>query len=276
MGTPCNTSTAFDSYYEPDDAPFINYTDISGNATRCAGHLFDTSQLTTDLSSASTTPAFAWLAADDYYDGEASGNGTATSLKTQDGWLKQTLAPIMTSPAWTMQKSLIVLTWDEDANEADNHVATVLVGSQGTVRAGATSATRYDHYSTARTIEAALGLPAFTANDEYATPLNDAFAGSSTATSALSTTTPSVPHGSSITFQYATPAPTSSSTNWIGIYPTGVTPGSQSSLSWQYANGTSGSSTLSTTSLTAGTYAAWYCYNDGYTVLAGPTTFTVS
>ncbi len=281
MGTPCNTNTQYDSEYEPDDAPFFNYTDISGNAARCAAHLFDTTQLTTDLRSAATTPAFSWLAADDYYDGEASGNGSAASLRVQDGWLRQTLAPIMTSPAWTTQKSLIILTWDEDSTEAGNHILTTLVGSQATVTANKVSQTRYDHYSTGRTIEAALGLPAFNSNDRYAVPLNDAFTagGGGTGggtTSTLTTSTPNVPHGTSITFQYATPAATSSSTNWIGIYPTGVTPGSQSSLTWQYSAGTSGSTTLSTSSLAAGTYAAWYCYNDGYTVLAGPTTFTVS
>ncbi|MFD0331631.1 alkaline phosphatase family protein [Streptacidiphilus monticola] len=98
MGTPCNLGKSSDSYYEPDDAPFVNYTDISGNQARCAAHLFDTTQLTTDLRSATTTPAFSWIAADDYYDGEASGNGSAASLRTQDGWLQQTLAPVLSSP----------------------------------------------------------------------------------------------------------------------------------------------------------------------------------
>jgi hypothetical protein len=279
MGTPCNTTTQYDSYYEPDDAPFINYTDVSGNAARCQAHLFDTTQLTTDLKSAATTPAFSWLAADDYYDGEASGNGSATSLKTQDGWLKQTLAPVLASPAWTTQKSLLVVTWDEDSTEAGNHIATIVLGSQGTVPAGTTSATRYDHYSTGRTIEAALGLPAMTANDAYAVPLNDAFVptGAPAPTSTLTTTTPSVGNGSSVTFQYSTPAGTTSSTNWIGIYPVGVTPGSQGSTTWQYATGGSGSLTFSTSKLKgAGSYAVWYLYNDGYTALAGPLTLTVT
>jgi hypothetical protein len=34
---------------------------------------------------------------------------------------------------------------------------------------------RYDHYSAARMIEAALGLSPLTDNDRYATPINDAF-----------------------------------------------------------------------------------------------------
>ncbi|MEZ0089110.1 alkaline phosphatase family protein [Streptacidiphilus sp. EB129] len=281
MGTPCNTTTQYDSEYMPDDAPFINYTNISGNATRCAAHLFDTSQLTTDLQSAATTPAFSWIAADDYSDGEASGNGSAASLKTQDGWLKQTLAPVMTSPAWTTQKSLLILTWDEDTSNPDNQVVAVVDGSQGTVPAGTTSASRYDHYSTARTIEAALGLQGITANDTYATPLNDAFVpGSAPApapTSTLTTATPSVSNGSSVTFQYSTPAGTTSSTNWIGIYPKGVTPGQQSSLTWQYAPSGSGSLTFSTSSLSGlGSYDVWYLYNDGYTALAGPVPLTVN
>ena len=50
-----------------------------------------------------------------------------------------------------------------------------MVGSRGTVRAGYVSQVRYDHYSTARTIEEALGLAPFTANDRYATPFNDVF-----------------------------------------------------------------------------------------------------
>ncbi|MFE3187877.1 alkaline phosphatase family protein [Nocardia sp. NPDC059240] len=180
MGAPCNASAATehnkDQYYAPDDAPFINFTNISGNAARCAAHLVDTDQMATDLASTATTPAFSWIGADDYYDGESAGNGNAASRKVQDGWLQQTIDPILSSPAWTQQRSLLIVTWDEDLSEADNHVATVLVGSQGTVPAAITSNARYDHYSTGRTIEAALGLGALTANDKYATPMNDAFA----------------------------------------------------------------------------------------------------
>ena len=283
MGTPCNTTTQYDSYYEPDDAPFINYTDVSGNTAYCQAHLFDTSQLTTDLQSASTTPNFSWIAADDYYDGEASGNGSATSLQTQDGWLKQTVAPILTSPAWTTQKSLLVLTWDEDSSEPDNHVATIVLGSQGTVPAGNVSSTRYDHYSTGRTIEQALGIPSLTANDAYATPLNDAFTGSagspgsgSGSTSSITPSSGTVAAGQPLTVSYQTPAAEVSSTNWIGLYPVGVTPGSQSSLTWQYATGSSGSVSFAASSLpAAGTYALWYLSNNGYSVLAGPVDVTI-
>lgn len=275
MGTPCNTTTKNDSYYEPDDAPFINYTDVSGNSAYCQQHLFDTSQLTTDLKSASTTPNFSWIAADDYYDGEASGNGSTTSLRTQDGWIRQTVAPILASPAWTSQKSLLIITWDEDETEPDNHVATFVLGSQGTVPAGNVSSTRYDHYSTGRTIEQALGLTPITANDRYATPLNDAFTGSpgsgGASTSSITPATGTLPPGQPLTVSYQTTTSNVSSTNWIGLYPVGVAPGSQSSITWQYATSGSGSVTFAASSLpAAGTYALWYLYNNGYSVLAGP------
>jgi hypothetical protein len=278
MGTPCNTKNNNDSYYEPDDAPFINYTDISGDATRCAAHLFDTTQLTADLKSAATTPDFSWIAADDYYDGEASGNGNATSLKTQDGWLKQTLAPVLASPAWTQQRSLLILTWDESQNEGYDHVVTTLVGSQGTVPAGTSSPLHYDHYGIGRTIEAALGLPGLTANDTYATPLNAAFAPSTANTPTLTGDLNAVSDGGNVTLRYTVPSPGQVSVkNWIGIYPAGVTPGQRSSLTWSYAPNAAGALTFSTGKLGgAGTYDAYYLANDGYSILAGPFTLTVA
>ncbi|WP_438296148.1 alkaline phosphatase family protein [Streptomyces sp. HUAS TT7] len=277
MGTPCNTKNNNDSYYEPDDAPFINYTNVSGNASRCAAHLFDTTQLATDLRSASTTPNFSWIAADDYYDGEASGNGNATSLKTQDGWLKQTLAPVLTSPAWTQERSLLVLTWDESNNEAYNHIVTTLVGSQGTVPAATTSPAHYDHYAIARTVEAALGLPGLTANDTYATPLNAAFAPYTGTAPTLTGDLNSVANGGNVTFRYSVPSATQvSAKNWIGIYPAGVAPGKQSSLAWAYAPDSSGASTFSTGKLSGpGNYDVYYLANDGYSVLAGPFSLAV-
>ena len=59
---------------------------------------------------------------------------------------------------------------------ANNHIATIVVGSRRTVKSGYVSRRRYDHYSTARTIEAALGLRSMTSNDAYAPAFDDAFA----------------------------------------------------------------------------------------------------
>ncbi|MBD8900296.1 alkaline phosphatase family protein [Rhodanobacter sp. DHG33] len=277
MGTPCNTSNNNDSYYEPDDAPFINFTDISSNPTRCAAHLFDTTQLTTDLQSAASTPNFSWIAADDYYDGESSGNGSAQSLQVQNGWLQQTLQPIFNSPAWTQQRSLLILTWDESESTSGNHIATILVGSPGAVQAGYTSNASYNHFSVGRTIENALGIAPLTNNDQYAQPINDAFVATAAVTTpSLASTMPSVSQGTYVHFDYATPASRLNGENWVGIYAAGSGPGNGSSASWQYAPNGSGTVTFDTSSLSPGTYNVWYCYDDGYTVLAGPVTLTVT
>jgi len=276
MGTPCNLKNNYDSYYAPDDLPFINFTDISNNTARCQAHLLDLGQFAADLQSTATTPSFVWLSADDYYDGEASGNGSPTSLQVQDNWLKQTLQPLFASPAWTQQRSLLILTWDESETRGTNHIATILVDSQNLVNRGYRSTRDYNHYSVGRTIESALGLTPLTPNDQYAEPINDAFLPVTPANSPTLQASPtSVKSGNAITFTYSTVAGELSAKNWIGIYPTGVVPGSQPSSSWQYVLNLSGSVTIGSSGLASGNYAAWYCYDDGYTVLAGPTGFSV-
>lgn len=274
MGAPCNLSNNNDSYYAPDDLPFINFNNIRNDIARCQAHLQDLTQFAVDLQSSATTPSFVWLSADDYYDGEASGNGSPNSLKVQDGWLKQTLQPLFNSSAWKNQRSLLILTWDESESRGGNHIATILADSQGLVNRGYVSSASYNHYGITRTIEGALGLAPLTANDRYAEPVNDAFL--PVASPTLSTATSNVRLGDTIAFSYSTPAAQLSATNWIGIYPAGVKPGSQASSKWQYASNQNGSSVFGTNGLAAGNYAAWYCYNDAYTVLAGPVSFTVA
>ena len=177
MGTPCNTTTRYDKNYEPDDAPFILFQDIQRNPARCRVHLVDLREWPKDLKHVATTPVFAWLAADDYDDGELPGNGSPKSLQVQDAWLRATLEPLFNSPAWRDQKSLLILTWDESDTTANNHIPTIVLGSRQTVKSGYVSRVRYDHYSTARTVETALGLPAMTSNDGYARALDDVFVG---------------------------------------------------------------------------------------------------
>jgi hypothetical protein len=275
MGTPCNTTSQYDSYFMADDLPFINFTNLQNDNVRCRAHLVDLGEFVTDLQATSTTPNFAWLAADDYYDGEAAGNGSAASVRVQDDWLRQTLQPLFNSAAWRTQRSLLIVTWDESASSGNNHIATVLAGSPGLLRAGYRSPISYNHYSVGRTIESALGLSALTPNDRYAEPINDAFAASVVPVGPqLTTSTSSVPRGANVVFDYLGSTQLSS-TNWIGIYPAGIQPGTQNSIMWQYAPDADGRATFSTSQLAAGRYAAWYCHDDGYSVLAGPITFDV-
>lgn len=185
MGTPCNNTNNYDSHFHADDAPWMNYTNISGNAARCQAHLVDINQLASDLKSTATTPKLAWIAADNWYNGEDayySNMSINTSLQAQDQFLSQYLPMLFASPAWTQQRSLLVITYDESSTGSwvsgtYNSVATVMIGSQGLVKTGYQSNQRYNHYNTLRTLEAAMGIGSVTANDQYALPINDVFTG---------------------------------------------------------------------------------------------------
>ena len=168
-------------HYWDDDVPMTYFADVRGRPGYCAAHLVPLQALQADLSSAASTPSFAWISPDDCADMEGCG------IRDGDNFLATELGAIMASPAWRTQRSLAILTFDEDGYDHQHpaqHVATVMLGSAG-VRSGYVSHVRYTHYSLLRTVEGALGLGTLTANDRYAQPVNDVFrrgAGSSIAT----------------------------------------------------------------------------------------------
>lgn len=73
------------------------------------------------------------------------------------------------------------------------------------------------------------------------------------------------------------------STDWIGIYQEGQTPGSVNATGWLYVNGTrtattaltDGSVTFSGLNLTQGVWAAHFLASDGYGDIAEPVSFTI-
>ena len=166
---PCDDTVH--GYYWNDDLPFLYFPDIRDRPAYCAAHVVPLEAMSADLASAQTTPSFAWIAADDCSDMEGCG------LRKGDQFLAQTLGQVLRSPAWQTQRSLAIITFDEDAYDHEHPpqlVPTLVLGSSD-VRQGYVSHVRYTHYSLLRTIEAALGLGTLTANDRYAQPLNDVF-----------------------------------------------------------------------------------------------------
>lgn len=155
-----------DSYpYAQKHDPLIYYNDIRNNAGRCQSHIVPYTQMSADLRSAATTPNFAFITpnlCNDMHD---------CAIQTGDSWLQQNVPQILSSPAFTTQKSLLAITWDEDDSSGANQVATVFAGSDA--RAGYTSGINYNHYSLLHTIETALGLSSLTGNDSSATAMGD-------------------------------------------------------------------------------------------------------
>jgi len=166
---PCDDTVH--GYYWNDDQPMMYFQDVRDRPHYCASHVVPLEELTGDLASPATTPNFAWVAPDDCADMEGCG------IAAGDQFLKTELTAIMNSPAWRTQRSLAIITFDEDAQDYQHpaqRVPTIVLASAG-VKAGYQDATRYTHYSLLRTIEAALGLGTLTANDRYAQPLNSIF-----------------------------------------------------------------------------------------------------
>jgi phospholipase C len=161
MHTPCDTSIS------ANHDPFMHFDDIRTATLRCARHILPYASLSADLASAATTPDFVFISAND------SHNMHTGSIAAGDAWLQDNLAAVFASPAWTTQRSLLVITWDEDDGSEGNRVATILVGSA--VRSGFDSATAYTHYSLLRTIEAAWGLAPLTTNDRNAGTMSEFF-----------------------------------------------------------------------------------------------------
>jgi YVTN family beta-propeller protein len=171
---PCDNTVH--GYYWDDDLPMMYFADVRERPAYCAAHMVPLASLATDLQKASTTPNFAWVSPDDCFDMESCG------IRAGDDFLKAELSLIMRSPAWTRQRSLAIVTFDEDNTDYQHpaqRVATIVLGSRG-VRQGYVSPVRYTHYSLLRTVEAALGLGTLTDNDLYAQPLSDVFGRSAT------------------------------------------------------------------------------------------------
>jgi len=166
---PCD-DTVHSSYWD-DDLPFLYFRDIRDRPRYCAAHLVPLESLPGDLKHADSTPDFAWISPNDCADMEGCG------IRAGDRFAARELGAILRSPAWTTQRSLAIVTFDEDGYDHQRpaqRVPTIILGSRD-VRRGYVSRARYTHYSLLRTIEAALGLGTLTANDRYARPVNDIF-----------------------------------------------------------------------------------------------------
>jgi acid phosphatase len=163
---PSNCYLKTSGKYAPKHNPMVYFDDIYTNATRCNAHDVPYSGLAADLALASTTPNYALIVpnlCNDMHD---------CSVTTGDNWLKANLPTMLNSPACTVDKCLLILTWDEDDGSQSNQVLTIFAGS-GAKTGGVTSSVAYTHFSLLRTIENIFGLPTQTAKDAAASPMID-------------------------------------------------------------------------------------------------------
>ncbi len=160
MPAPCTTANT--SLYAVKHNPFLYYPSVTSERAYCVSHDVPYSQLGADLASAASLPDLAFISpnlCDDMHD---------CSVAAGDAWLRANVPRILASPAFTTQRSLLVVTFDE-GDASDNTVACVFAGPAA--RPHTVSATPYTHYSLLRTIERAWGLNPLTGNDAAASAM---------------------------------------------------------------------------------------------------------
>lgn len=160
MPEPCLTEHS--GNYAPRHNPFVYFRDITSNPVRCASHVVPYPALALDLQTALTTPNLVWITPDLCHDMHDCPAGAG------DAWLAQNLPAIFNSPAWTRQRSVMFILWDEGTQ---HHVPALVIGPA--VKPGYQSPVAYTHYSFLRTVQAAWGLSPLTQNDANATVMSD-------------------------------------------------------------------------------------------------------
>jgi hypothetical protein len=170
MGAPCNVVDS--GNYAVRHNPFLYYSDVQGDAARCAAHVVDFSQF--DPSHPAKFNFIAPNLVDDMHDPDPV---NATNIPDGDRWLGPHVASIVASPAYAAG-GLVVVVWDEDDGSGglsgtDDPIP-IFVLSPYAKGKGYVSPTRADHYALLATIEDGLGLARLGAA-ATATPLVDYF-----------------------------------------------------------------------------------------------------
>lgn len=117
-----------------------------------------------------TLPQWIWITPNMTSDGHDS------SITVAGQWAKDFLDPLLANEDFNINKTLIVLTWDECENYlAENRVLAVLLGSAvPDSLVGTTDSTEFSHYSLSKTAQDNWGLGSLGKNDVDATSLSAA------------------------------------------------------------------------------------------------------
>ena len=159
---------ATSALYARKHNPFISFTNIQSNLTRCNAHLVPSAQLALDIA-ANQLPNYAM------YVPNLNDDGHNTDVQTADTWLSSAFSANLKNPNF-INNNLFVVTFDENdaSNDIDNNlIYTVFSGPM--VKTGFTSNVQYTHYSLVNLIESVFSLGNMGRNDVTATPITDPF-----------------------------------------------------------------------------------------------------
>ncbi len=189
--------------YVNDHNPFLYYTDISNDPSRCSrivsanpqseGYLALPTVLFSDLNNLGSTPNFMWLSPNGCDDGHSTctdtySNSTCTNfercISQGNEYLSLVVPQILASNTFKTRNAILYITWDE-GNSCTNppigqtyptcidRVPAIFAGSH--VKRGYVSNTGFSHYSFVKTLEVAWNFSALTPLDDGATPMTTFF-----------------------------------------------------------------------------------------------------
>jgi len=173
-------ATATDEYATRHN-PFVYFHSIIDDTALCDSHVVNLSLLPHDLASAADTPNYVFITPDLCDDGHDSpcANGQPGGLAQADAFLRQWVPQITSSPAFTQQRGLLIITFDEaDTSDTSSccgeipgpdspepgvngpgggDIGAVLLSP--CIAPGTVSTVPYNHYSMLRSVEDIFGLP---------------------------------------------------------------------------------------------------------------------
>ena len=169
---PSNCYASDSGNYVVHHNPFVYYSDIANNATRCAqvvpaGPSPDSdATLLADLGSATTASNFMWLTPNKCNDMHSC------SIHQADTYMSGLVPQILDSTLFKTTRAALFVTYDEGY---DQPVYTVWAGS--VAKTGYLSSFDYNHFSFLSTVEANWNLSSLTANDGDAPNMAEFFMG---------------------------------------------------------------------------------------------------
>ncbi len=175
MPFPCYKSASGNYTFLTD--PFLFYTSIGSNSTRCATHVVPANSggkglpddiLVNALGSATTASNYMWLTPN------LCNNMHNCSISQGDNYLSKLVPLILNSYIFKTQKAALFITFDEGYGRyPTDYVYTIWAGPA--VKTFYQSSIQYSHYSLPRTIEVAWGLQPLTAKDGGSPAMSEFF-----------------------------------------------------------------------------------------------------
>jgi len=149
MASPCLATDS--ALYAQKHNPFVHYSGLVNNRSRCEAHVVSTANLLADLQNGDLA-SYTWITpnmCNDMHD---------CSIATGDAWLAKFVPKILASPAWD-RNSVLFIVFDEGTSAAGGGGRIPLVVVSSLTPAGLKVATAYNHYNLLATIEKSWGLP---------------------------------------------------------------------------------------------------------------------